>query len=101
MLIGVAFANRGILKDRMGKHEAALDDYLHALEIAPETGEGPGFLTRFLRNQPRKPATIADRAEYLKQQLALPEHERLLHIPEADRKQRAYTLLGAVNTKTD
>ncbi|MES9957849.1 MAG: tetratricopeptide repeat protein [Sedimenticola sp.] len=88
----VAYANRGILQDRMGKHRLALTDYRHALRIAPEVGEGPGFMTRFLRNQQRKPASIADRAEYLGEQLALPEHERVLHQADVDGRQRAYSL---------
>ncbi|MCP3672622.1 MAG: tetratricopeptide repeat protein [Gammaproteobacteria bacterium] len=89
---GVTYANRGILRDRMGDHEGALADYEMALKLAPETAEGPGLMTRFLRKQPDKPPTIAERASYLQEQLALPESERLLKLPEQDAKQRPYKM---------
>ncbi|NJN45226.1 MAG: hypothetical protein HC808_00540 [Candidatus Competibacteraceae bacterium] len=53
-------------------------------------GEGPGWLTRFLRNQPEKPPSISDRARYLKEQLGLPESQRLLSVPTVDEAQRPY-----------
>ena len=90
--LGVAHANRGILKDRMGDYTGALADYREALRLAPELAEGPGLLTRFLRNQAQRPPSIADRAEYLAEQLARPEAERLMRMPEEDARQRAYTL---------
>jgi hypothetical protein len=37
-----------------------------------------------LRNQPEAPPTIADRAAYLRAELAKPESERLLRMPELD-----------------
>ena len=89
---GVTYANRGILKDRMGDYRGALEDYEKALELEPEVAEGPGFLTRFLRKQAEKPPTVADRARYLREQLAKPETERLLRVPEMDREQRPYKL---------
>jgi len=89
---GVALANRGILKDRMGDYSGALADYLQSLQLAPEVKEGPGLLTRFMRNQPQKPPTVADRARYLEQQLALPESQRMLRLPEQDSRQRSYKL---------
>jgi tetratricopeptide (TPR) repeat protein len=85
-----AYANRGILNDRAGQHEAALHDYRKAIELNPELGEGPGWLWRFLRNIPEPPPTIADRADYLAEQLKKPEGERLLRVPELDSKQRMY-----------
>lgn len=87
---GASYANRGILRDRMGRHRAALDDYRKALALDPELAEGPHWMTRFLRNQPEKPPGIAERAAYLEQQLALPEDQRLLRVPEIDRAQRPY-----------
>lgn len=90
--LGVAYANRGILKDRMGDYPGALADYREALRLAPELAEGPGLLTRFLRNQAERPPSIADRADYLAGQLARPEAERLMRVPEEDARQRAYTL---------
>ncbi len=89
---GVALANRGILKDRVGDYQGALADYRQSLQLAPEVKEGPGLLTRFMRNQPEKPPTVADRARYLEQQLALPESERLLRLPDEDNRQRSYKL---------
>ena len=44
------------------------------------------------RLQPEKPPTIADRAQYLKQELAKPETERVLKMPEQDQQQRPYKL---------
>ena len=85
-----SFANRGILHDRMGDHEAAIADYERALALDPEVAEGPHWLTRFLRNQPERPPTIADRLAYLKGELAKPEAERLLGLPEEDQAQRPY-----------
>ena len=86
------YANRGILYDQMGQYQKALEDYERALTMDPELAEGPKWLTRFLRLQPDKPPTIADRAQYLKQQLAKPESERVLRLPGEDEKQRPYKL---------
>ena len=74
----------------MGRHEAALADYHTALELDPEIASGPHWLTRFLRNQPEAPPTIADRARYLHAELAKPEGERVLRVPEIDARQRPY-----------
>ena len=90
--MGVTYANRGILKDRMGDFEGALADYRHAITLEPEVAAGPGFMTRFLRNQAEKPPTVADRANYLEEQLALPESQRLLQVPEKDAAQRSYKM---------
>jgi tetratricopeptide (TPR) repeat protein len=85
-----AYADRGILNDRDGRYEAALHDYRKALKLDPELAKGPGWLWRFLRNIPDPPPTIADRADYLEEQLRKPESERLLRVPELDSKQRMY-----------
>jgi tetratricopeptide (TPR) repeat protein len=87
---GGTYANRGILYDRIGEYEKAVADYEKALELSEEVGEGPHWLIRFLRNQPEPPPTVADRLAYLKQELAKPEDERLLRVPELDSKQRTY-----------
>jgi len=84
------YANRGILLDTMGRHEEALADYDEALAIDAEVAKGPHWLTRFLRNQPEAPPTIADRARYLRAELAKPEAERVLRVPEVDQQQRPY-----------
>ena len=87
-----AYVSRGILKDRMGDYEGALADYDRSLSLDAEVAEGPGLLTRFLRNQAEKPPTVEDRARYLREQLAKPDSERLLRIPEEDAKQRTYKM---------
>ena len=85
-----SYANRGILHDRMGEYEKAIADYEAALRLDIELGEGPNWLTRFLRLQVEKPAGIADRARYLSEQLAKPESERVLRVPDLDEQQRSY-----------
>lgn len=87
---GGSYANRGILHDRIGDYEAAIADYEMALQLDEEIGEGPNWLTRFLRKQADKPPTIKERLDYLKVELAKPEEERLLRVPEIDEQQRTY-----------
>jgi tetratricopeptide (TPR) repeat protein len=87
-----AYADRGILYDRMGEYRKALADYKKALELDKEILEGPGWLWRFMRNIDEKPPTIKDRADYLESELAKPEDERLLRLPEEDEKQRMYKI---------
>lgn len=87
---GVNYANRGILFDRLGEYEKAIADYEKALKLDPELDEGPHWLTRFLRNQPEKPPTIGDRAQYLRAELAKPPEQRVLRVPEIDEQQRTY-----------
>lgn len=85
-----AYANRGILNDRMGRYPEAVYDYRKAVELNPKLNEGPGWLWRFLRNIPDKPPTIADRADYIEEELKKPAGERLLRVPEIDEQQRMY-----------
>jgi tetratricopeptide (TPR) repeat protein len=87
---GGNYATRGRVHDLMGSYEKAIADYEHALKLDPELAEGPHWLTRFLRKQSEKPPTIDERAAYLKAELAKPESERLLRVPEIDEKQRSY-----------
>ena len=86
----VAYLNRAVLLDRMGLFKAAIADYEKAAELDASIDEGPGWLTRFLRNQSEKQPTASQRAQYLRQQIALPEGERELHRPEEDSKQHSY-----------
>ena len=88
--LAVAYADRGILHDRMGLHDAALRDYRRALSLDPGLADGPGWLWRFLRNMPERPPTIADRAAYLEAELQKPPEDRLLRLPEIDAQQRMY-----------
>ncbi len=84
------YASRGILYDRMGEYEKAIADYEWALQLDPDIAKGPHWLTRFLRLQPEKPPTVADRARYLHAELAKPESQRMLRQPELDAAQRSY-----------
>ena len=86
----ISYANRGILHDRMGNYQQAIADYEKSIQLDSEMVEGPNWLTRFLRLQPEKPPAVAERAAYLRQELAKPESERVLRIPEEDAKQRSY-----------
>lgn len=84
-----AYANRGILYDRTARYEQALSDYIQALKIDEEAVKGPGIVDKVLYVMPRA-ATVRDRALYLQQQLALPEEERVLRLPEKDAEQRMH-----------
>ena len=84
-----AYANRGILHDRLGQYEAALADYSQSLAIDPEAVEGPGLLHRIIYGNAH-PATVRQRAEYLRYQLTLPGSERLMRLPDADARQRMH-----------
>jgi len=84
-----AYANRGILHDREGHHQAALADYRQALAIDREAVDGPGLVHRILYGNTR-PSSVQARAAYLERQLALPEGERLLRVPDLDARQRMY-----------
>ncbi len=85
-----AWANRGIAKDRLGRYREALADYERAMALDERVAEGPGWLTRFLRGQSERPPTIADRARYLRAQLALLPEQRVLRVPALDAAQRPY-----------
>jgi tetratricopeptide (TPR) repeat protein len=84
-----AYANRGILYDRTERYAKALEDYARALKIDEGAVEGPDLVHKILYVRPR-PATVRKRAEYLRQQLALPEAERLMRVPEIDSEQRMH-----------
>jgi tetratricopeptide (TPR) repeat protein len=84
-----AYANRGTIKDRQGRYQDALEDYVAAIKIDTELAEGPGFLDHLLYHS-RKPSSVIGRANYLYEQLQLPENERLLRVPELDDEQRMY-----------
>jgi tetratricopeptide (TPR) repeat protein len=88
-VLAAAYANRGIVHDRLGEYQAALDDYVASLKIDPETVDGPGVVYKILHGADRV-STVRDRAIYLDEQLKLPEEERLLRLPELDEQQRMY-----------
>lgn len=88
-VFAAAYANRGILYDRTGRYEKALADYIQALRIDEGAIDGPAIVDRVIYGTPR-PATVRKRALYLQRQLALPEEQRILQIPEKDDEQRMY-----------
>ena len=81
--LAAAYANRGIIKDRQENYEDALRDYVRALEIDSESVEGPGVGTVIL-NYKFKSSSVRKRAQYIYDQLKLPEAERVLKIQELD-----------------
>ncbi len=88
-VLAAAFANRGIVHDRRGLYEEALADYIAALQTDPGAIEGPDIFQKILLGGDQI-STVRDRAEYLHQQLQLPENERLLSLPELDEQQFMY-----------
>ncbi|NNG03036.1 MAG: tetratricopeptide repeat protein [Inquilinus sp.] len=88
-VLAAAYANRGIVHDRIGEYEKALEDYIEALETDVETVSGPGIVHKILHGADDL-STVRDRAEYLHSQFQLPESERVLRIPEIDDQQRMY-----------
>lgn len=86
--LAAAYANRGIVRDRRGEHEKALRDYAAALEIDEAVTEGPSVFDQVLYGY--DPVSVRERAIYLQQQLALPEDQRLLSVPELDQRQRMH-----------
>ena len=88
-VLAAAFANRGIVHDRRGLYDEALADYIAALQTDPGAVGGPDVFQKILLGGDQI-STVRDRAEYLHQQLQLPENERLLSLPELDDQQFMY-----------
>jgi len=88
-VLAAAYANRGIVLDRTGAYEDALASYAMALRIDEETVSGPGVVHKILYGSDGV-SNVRQRAEYLAEQLQLPEAERLLKVPELDDKQRMH-----------
>ncbi len=86
--LAAAYANRGIVHDRAGRYQQALDDYVAALRVDADAVEGPGLVDKIVHDP--RPSTVRKRARYIYQQLQLPEDERLLSVPELDARQRMY-----------
>jgi len=84
--LAASYANRGIIKDRNGDYEGALQDYAKALGIDHEAVAGPGLGTVIL-NYKFKSSSVRERALYLNEQLQLPKDERVLKIEELDEGQ--------------
>jgi tetratricopeptide (TPR) repeat protein len=88
--LAAAYANRGILHDRQGRHEAALEDYIEALRVDEGAVSGPGLAHELLYKKSGPVSSVLDRARYLYEQFQLPEDQRLLSVPELDAEQRIY-----------
>ncbi len=87
--LAAAYANRGIVRDRQGDYEAALQDYIKALGTDEETVSGPGVVHKILYESDDV-SNVRKRAQYIYEQLQLPEDERLMRVPELDEKQRMH-----------
>lgn len=87
---GGNYAIRGIVNDYLGNYQQAVADYQKGLALDKKIADGMHWLDRLLRNVQTKPPTVADRLRYLKAELAKPESERLMRVPELDQKQRGY-----------
>lgn len=64
----VSFANRGILEDRMGLYDSAVEDYAKAIKMEPQLGKGLDWFTRFLQNRKERGQTLSERLEILRSQ---------------------------------
>ncbi len=87
--LSAAYTNRGIIKDRRGRHREAYDDYVKAVQIDYEIAEGPGWIEHLLYYD-HAPSSALKRARYLHEQFLLPEEERVLTLPARDDVQRMY-----------
>ena len=87
--LSAAYTNRGIIRDRQGRHREALDDYVEAIKIDYEIAEGPSWIEHLLYYE-HEPSSALKRAQYLYRQFELPEAERILTLPEEDDVQRMY-----------
>ncbi|MCH7863823.1 MAG: tetratricopeptide repeat protein [Proteobacteria bacterium] len=87
--LSAAYGNRGIIRDRQGRYEDALKDYIESARVDLDLAEGPGVIERILYYE-RKPSSVLGRAEYLYKQLKLPKEQRIMRQPEEDEKQRVY-----------
>ncbi len=88
-VLAAAYANRGIVRDRQGDYQAALDDYVKALAVDEETVSGPGVVDKILY-EADDVSNVRKRAQYIYEQLKLPEDQRLMRVPELDDKQRMH-----------
>jgi tetratricopeptide (TPR) repeat protein len=86
--LAAAYANRGRINDLRGNYEKALDDYIAALNTDEET-VSPGVVHKLLYST-GKTSSVRKRAQYIYEQLQLPEDQRLMRIPELDAEQRMY-----------
>lgn len=86
--LAAAYANLGILYDRTGNYQAALDNYVKSLQVDSEAVEGPGIMYRIIHDP--HPSSVENRIRYLVEQFELPEDERVFTNPEIDAEQRMH-----------
>ena len=86
--LAAAYANRGRVYDLMGDYQKALDDYIAALNTDEETVT-PDVIHKLLYST-GKTSSVRKRAQYIYEQLQLPEDERIMRIPELDDQQFMY-----------
>ena len=82
------FNGKGLAKQGAGAVEPVSSPELLFLAV-PASVEGPGVVHKILYGSDRV-SSVRDRAQYLYEQLQLPEEERLLSIPELDELQRMH-----------
>ena len=87
--LSAAYTNRGIIRDRQGRHQEAYDDYVNSVKIDYEIADGPSWIEHLLYYE-HEPSSALKRAQYLYKQFQLPEAERVLTFPEHDDAQRLY-----------
>ena len=85
-----AYANLGVLYDKNKDYLNAIKFYEIALQIDQDLSEGMHWIDRLLYDVRTKPPTIMDRLLYLKDQMLLPEDERILSIEEINNEQINY-----------
>ncbi|MBT5109616.1 MAG: tetratricopeptide repeat protein [Rhodospirillaceae bacterium] len=85
--LAVAYHNRAIIRDRLGKYEQALADYISAIKTDEDTVDEPGVIHNILYGN-ANPSSARKRAVYLYEQLKLPPGKRLMRVPEIDAQQR-------------
>ena len=87
--LAAAYANRGIVYDRLGDYETALASYVSALKTDEDSVAGPGVVHKILYGS-EDVSNVRKRAQYIFEQLKLPESERVMRRPEIDDIQRMY-----------
>ena len=88
-VLAAAHANLGIVYDRQGDYDAALANYISALKTDEDSVSGPGVVHKILYGS-EDVSNVRKRAQYIYEQLQLPENERVMRRPEIDDSQRMY-----------
>lgn len=88
-VLAAAYANRGIVFDRQGEYEKALDSYVSSLKVDDKVVSGPGLVHKILYGSDDV-STVRQRARYIYEQLQLPPDQRVMRVPDLDAKQRMY-----------